>query len=206
MKLHEKIYYCRKKAGLSQEALAEQIGVSRQAISKWETGDAEPEINKLRFLAGAYGVTIDWLLTEDEPNEEKPADHEPAPATSAPSTNWIDSIPGVLGTLLRRYGWLFGVYLSLAGVGFTVIGALARYLTRRMFTGFFDNSISDMNSMFSGGNIYFDASGNLISNSASNFATNNPVSIMGTVIMVIGIIMIIAGVVLAVVLKKRCKQ
>ena len=38
MKLHEKIYYCRKKAGLSQEALAEKIGVSRQAISKWETG------------------------------------------------------------------------------------------------------------------------------------------------------------------------
>ncbi len=38
MKLNEKIYHCRKKAGLSQEALAERIGVSRQAISKWETG------------------------------------------------------------------------------------------------------------------------------------------------------------------------
>lgn len=38
MRLSEKIYYCRKKAGLSQEALAEQIGVSRQAVSKWETG------------------------------------------------------------------------------------------------------------------------------------------------------------------------
>ena len=38
MKLNEKIYACRKKAGLSQEALAERIGVSRQAISKWETG------------------------------------------------------------------------------------------------------------------------------------------------------------------------
>lgn len=38
MKLQEKILYCRKKAGLSQEALAEKLGVSRQAISKWETG------------------------------------------------------------------------------------------------------------------------------------------------------------------------
>ena len=38
MKLNEKIYQCRRKAGLSQEALAERIGVSRQAISKWETG------------------------------------------------------------------------------------------------------------------------------------------------------------------------
>ncbi len=38
MKLNDKIYFCRKKARLSQEALAERIGVSRQAISKWETG------------------------------------------------------------------------------------------------------------------------------------------------------------------------
>lgn len=38
MKLHEKILYCRKRAGLSQEALAESVGVSRQAVSKWETG------------------------------------------------------------------------------------------------------------------------------------------------------------------------
>ena len=38
MKLNEKIYWCRKRAGLSQEALVERIGVSRQSISKWETG------------------------------------------------------------------------------------------------------------------------------------------------------------------------
>lgn len=38
MKLNEKINHCRRKAGLSQEALAERLGVSRQAISKWETG------------------------------------------------------------------------------------------------------------------------------------------------------------------------
>ena len=38
MTISEKILYCRKRCGLSQEALAEKIGVSRQAISKWETG------------------------------------------------------------------------------------------------------------------------------------------------------------------------
>lgn len=62
MKLSEKIYYCRKKAGKSQEALAEELGVSRQAVSKWETGEAEPEIKKLRLLAEVFGVTTDWLL------------------------------------------------------------------------------------------------------------------------------------------------
>ena len=40
MKLSEKIYFYRKKAGLSQDALAEAVGVSRQAVSKWETGDS----------------------------------------------------------------------------------------------------------------------------------------------------------------------
>lgn len=66
MKLYEKIYYCRKKAGLSQEALAEKIGVSRQAISKWETGEATPELNKLPLLTSTFGVTYDWLLTDSD--------------------------------------------------------------------------------------------------------------------------------------------
>ena len=70
MKLNEKILYCRKRLGLSQEALAERIGVSRQAVSKWETGDAEPEISKLRSLAQVFGVTTDWLLSDAEPDEQ----------------------------------------------------------------------------------------------------------------------------------------
>ena len=66
MKLPEKILYCRKRAGLSQEALAERLGVSRQAVSKWETGEALPETGKLATLAAALGVSVDWLLSEDE--------------------------------------------------------------------------------------------------------------------------------------------
>ena len=76
MKLSEKILYCRKRAGLSQEALAERLGVSRQAVSKWETGEALPETGKLAALAAALGVTVDWLLSEAEPEEPqaKPGD------------------------------------------------------------------------------------------------------------------------------------
>ena len=70
--IYEKIFYCRKKAGLSQEALAEELGVSRQAVSKWETGDAVPEIGKLVSLAKTFDVTTDWLLSEEEPEEEQP--------------------------------------------------------------------------------------------------------------------------------------
>lgn len=66
MKLNEKIYYCRKKAGMSQEVLAEHIGVSRQAISKWENSEAEPEIKKLRNLANVFNVTLDWFLSDSD--------------------------------------------------------------------------------------------------------------------------------------------
>ena len=43
-----------KKSGLSQEMLAEKVGVSRQAVSKWETGESEPEISKLKVLCGNF--------------------------------------------------------------------------------------------------------------------------------------------------------
>lgn len=63
MRLSEKIYLCRKQCGASQEELASRLGVSRQAVSKWETGDAEPELSKLRALAEAFHVSTDWLLS-----------------------------------------------------------------------------------------------------------------------------------------------
>ncbi|MBQ2726231.1 MAG: helix-turn-helix domain-containing protein [Clostridia bacterium] len=75
MKLNEKIYTCRKKAGMSQEALAEKLGVSRQAISKWELGTALPELDNLRALSRLFGVTSDWLLNDDEDDTEN--DGEP---------------------------------------------------------------------------------------------------------------------------------
>lgn len=105
MKLNEKILYCRKRAGLSQEALAERIGVSRQAVSKWETADAEPELSKLRLLSAEFGVSADWLLSEEEPGEETYTYNE-QPKTERPDR--MESLPGVIGRLARRFGWLAG--------------------------------------------------------------------------------------------------
>lgn len=56
----------RKKLGLSQEALGEQTGVSRQAISKWEADAAVPEIDKLIALSKLFGVSVGWLLGVEE--------------------------------------------------------------------------------------------------------------------------------------------
>ena len=127
MKLNEKIIYCRKKAGYSQETLAEKLSVSRQAVSKWETGESQPELSKLAALAALFGVTADWLISEEEPQSDAP--RETAPVASS---NWVESVPGVIGKLIRKYGWLFGIYMAVAGALMTVIGAIARWVSIAM--------------------------------------------------------------------------
>lgn len=55
----------RKANGLSQEALAEKLGISRQAISKWERAEASPDTDNLMALAQLYGMTLDALLNTE---------------------------------------------------------------------------------------------------------------------------------------------
>ncbi len=62
MKLGQKIAELRKKSGLSQEALAEKMNVSRQAVSKWESNQSIPDIEKIVDLSELFGVTTDYLL------------------------------------------------------------------------------------------------------------------------------------------------
>lgn len=75
----------RKELGLSQEGLGEQLGVSRQAIYKWESDSALPEIDKLIALSRLFGVSVGWLLGVEEPPQPGPqnapegTDSEPAP-------------------------------------------------------------------------------------------------------------------------------
>ncbi len=69
MKLAEKLIYLRKEKGLSQLTLAGMMNVSRQAISRWETGVAVPSSENLIYLGNLYGVSLDYLFNdnEDEP-------------------------------------------------------------------------------------------------------------------------------------------
>lgn len=66
----ERFRELRKKSGLSQEELAEKLNVSRQAVSKWETGAAVPTADKLAEIADFFGVTLDMLMRGD--NSEIP--------------------------------------------------------------------------------------------------------------------------------------
>ena len=133
MKLNEKILYYRKAAKLSQEELAARVGVSRQAVSKWELGDATPEVDKLLALAKAFGVTTDELLSGDEPagaKEQAPPPREEPPVYTVPAPpagDGVDRAAGLVGGLIRKYGWLFGLRVALGGLVTTIIGALARW-------------------------------------------------------------------------------
>lgn len=69
MKLSEKIYELRKANNLSQEQLAEKVGVSRQSISKWESGESSPELERLVVLSQVFNVTTDYLLKNSEADE-----------------------------------------------------------------------------------------------------------------------------------------
>ncbi len=64
MKLSEKIIRLRKTNGWSQEDLAEKMDVSRQAVSRWETGTAQPDAANILMLSRLFGVTTDYLLND----------------------------------------------------------------------------------------------------------------------------------------------
>ncbi|MCI8987650.1 MAG: helix-turn-helix transcriptional regulator [Lachnospiraceae bacterium] len=64
MTLGEKIYSLRVKNGLSQEAFGEKLGVSRQSVSKWETDQSVPELDKIVMISELFTVTTDYLLKE----------------------------------------------------------------------------------------------------------------------------------------------
>lgn len=203
MNVSGKILQCRKKAGLSQEALAERIGVSRQAVSKWETGEAMPELPTVVALAKEFGVTTDWLLSDaaeipaaEIPAAEIPTAEEPKtePAPSRPKRDakyWVN-----------RYGWLLGVYVSLVGAGIAGLGALARFIVGRMMAGV-QNSFVTSAPGYMFGEVY-DLSGmmGVAGPSIDAMAQNNPVSVLAGVMIVIGVIVMIGGGILAIVLRK----
>ena len=65
MELGKQIYELRKKANLSQEQLAEKVGVSRQTISKWELGETAPDIKQAQILSQIFNVSLDELTGND---------------------------------------------------------------------------------------------------------------------------------------------
>ena len=111
MTIGEKIALRRRSAGLSQEALAAQLGVSRQAVSRWETNESLPDTEKILQLCRIFGVSSDDLLLDKPP--------EAAPPSRLPLPLWRQ-------WFRRVYLWMgsLGVLMALAGLVGVIFWAL----------------------------------------------------------------------------------
>ena len=123
MNLGETIYNLRTKQAMSQDTLAEALGVSRQSVSKWENNAAVPELDKLMKLSEIFGVTLDELVGREAPTPTPPA---APPAQSPPPYRTIGAILlcfGLLTTLLLSIlgGFIIG---ALLGLPFTIVGSI----------------------------------------------------------------------------------
>lgn len=114
MTIGEIIQRERTRLGLSQEKLAEQVGVSRQAVSKWELGDAVPDTDKLVPLARALEISVDTLLDHHpQETEETPKEiEEKKPGWLALHWYWI-GVPLSLWGAARLIPMLFAVWFLL---------------------------------------------------------------------------------------------
>ena len=107
MALGEKLTQARKAAGLTQADVAAKLNVSRQAVSRWESGQSKPSTGRLLALGELYGVSIDQLLNTE--NVEVPA----VETVSAPPE--VDRAEPVIPEKRRTQAWLKYVAAALCG-------------------------------------------------------------------------------------------
>lgn len=74
---HDRLYQLRKARGISQEELSDIVGVSRQAVQKWESGASKPDMDNLVAIARYFGVTLDYLITGEGIPQPGPAPQPP---------------------------------------------------------------------------------------------------------------------------------
>lgn len=75
MEFQDRLYRLRREKGMSQEELAEVVGVTRQAVQKWESGASRPDMDNLTTLARYFEVTLDWLITGAECRDQMEVNH-----------------------------------------------------------------------------------------------------------------------------------
>ena len=116
MILAEKITILRKRNGWSQEDLADQLGVSRQSISKWESAQSTPDLNRVLALAQIFGVSTDLLLKEEEDLTDLPV---PAGGEGLPSYEEDSVLRSVSMEEANAY-----LQLKIRAAGWTALGVM----------------------------------------------------------------------------------
>ena len=112
MSFGERMQAVRKQGGLTQEEFAGELQVSRQAVSKWESGRGYPELEKILYICARWGTTMDALFADELPPQVSGAEPEPEPERTLP----VHTLGGALGTFyanLSPYNKLVGGILLL---------------------------------------------------------------------------------------------
>lgn len=126
MNIADRIQQLRKSKGISQEELADKVGVSRQAVSKWESEQSTPDIEKVILLSDFFDVTTDYLLKGIEPVLENTTEKSDARIFSL-----VGSLLNFIGLVAAIMIWIeeqtpisvaAGLILMAAGIMLFVIG------------------------------------------------------------------------------------
>ena len=101
MTFGERLQALRQRAGMSQDALAERLGVSRQAVSRWERDETMPETDKVIALADLFGVTTDYLLRPQPESSETETKKPPRE-----KTDWLERFLAFAKRKWYLLGWV----------------------------------------------------------------------------------------------------
>lgn len=105
MAFAQRLQEVRRRSGLTQEQFAERLCVSRQAVSKWESGRGYPEIEKILYICSCYGVTLNELFDQELPPPSESSAPEPEPAP-LPTESLHRSLAAFFNNLAPRNKWL----------------------------------------------------------------------------------------------------
>jgi transcriptional regulator with XRE-family HTH domain len=191
MTLGEKIQDLRRRSAMSQDALAEKLEVSRQAVSKWERDEAMPETDKIVHLARLFGVSTDQLLLD-----------EPIPPVEPVQM----AAPSRTERFIRRHGYKAGYGLIAWGAVLCVVALVAMIALPCIFSAVFQGSGYQMDFEF--GNSIVDAyyqdvqwiqNTFLVGVRLMTLFAGIPMALAGITLVVFGIVVVVKG-------KKLAKQ
>ena len=129
MAFGDRLAAVRRGNGLTQEQFAEQLQVSRQAVSKWESGRGYPEMEKILYICNRYQVSIADLFAEEAPVPAAAAEAHPAPEQEAaplPRATLGSAVGAFLTNLSPKNKWLAGAVLVGIGALAGIIGLILR--------------------------------------------------------------------------------
>ena len=129
MAFGDRLAAVRRGNGLTQEQFAEQLQVSRQAVSKWESGRGYPEMEKILYICNRYQVSISDLFAEEAPVPAAAVEARPAPEQEAaplPRATLGSAVGAFLTNLSPKNKWLAGAVLVGIGALAGIIGLILR--------------------------------------------------------------------------------